>query len=72
MKYWVIVGLVFVLSACSTGRAAELVSNAQSAALPDLGAAPELTNKIWLNSAQPLRIADLQGRVVLLEMWTFG
>jgi hypothetical protein len=41
-------------------------------ALPNLGPAPELTNEVWLNSDQPLRLADLRGKVVLLEMWTFG
>jgi thiol-disulfide isomerase/thioredoxin len=40
--------------------------------LPDLGLAPELTNEVWINSPQPLRLADLRGKVVLLEMWTFG
>ncbi len=40
--------------------------------LPDLGPAPELTNQVWLNTAQPLRLAGLRGKVVLLEMWTFG
>lgn len=40
--------------------------------LPDLGLAPELTNDIWLNVDSPLRLADLRGKVVLLEMWTFG
>jgi hypothetical protein len=40
--------------------------------LPDLGPAPELTNDIWLNVDEPLRLADLRGKVVLLEMWTFG
>lgn len=40
--------------------------------LPDLGPAPELTNEVWLNTDTPLRIADLRGKVVLLEMWTFG
>jgi thiol-disulfide isomerase/thioredoxin len=39
--------------------------------LPDLGAAPELTNNIWLNVAAPLRLANLRGKVVLLDMWTF-
>lgn len=42
------------------------------ATLPDLGEAPELKNEIWLNTPQPLRLADLRGQVVLLEMWTFG
>ena len=42
------------------------------ASLPDLGPAPELTNDTWLNVDSPLRLADLRGQVVLLEMWTFG
>jgi thiol-disulfide isomerase/thioredoxin len=42
------------------------------ASLPDLGPAPELTNDTWLNVDSPLRIADLQGKVVIVEMWTFG
>ncbi len=40
--------------------------------LPDYGPAPELENDVWLNVDGPLRLADLRGRVVLLEMWTFG
>lgn len=40
--------------------------------LPDLGAAPELENEVWLNIDSPLRLADLRGKVVLLDMWTFG
>ena len=40
--------------------------------LPDLGPAPELTNDIWLNVNAPLRLADLRGKVVIVEMWTFG
>jgi thiol-disulfide isomerase/thioredoxin len=39
--------------------------------LPDLGPAPELENKVWLNTDHPLRLQDLRGKVVLLEMWTF-
>jgi len=40
--------------------------------LPSLGPAPELENKVWLNTDQPLRLGDLRGQVVLLDMWTFG
>lgn len=50
----------------------EEVSESVRANLPDLGDAPELTNLVWLNAENPLRLADLRGRVVLLEMWTFG
>ena len=44
----------------------------QTASLPDLGLAPELTNDVWLNVDAPLRLADLRGKVVIVEMWTFG
>ncbi len=40
--------------------------------LEDLGPAPELVNEVWLNTDQPLRLEDLRGKVVLLDMWTFG
>jgi len=42
------------------------------AALPDLGEAPELNNEVWLNTDRPLRLADLRGKVVLIDMWTYG
>jgi thiol-disulfide isomerase/thioredoxin len=42
------------------------------ATLPDLGLAPELSNDIWLNVDAPLRLTDLRGKVVIVEMWTFG
>ncbi|MFC1923117.1 hypothetical protein ACFLY4_07495 [Chloroflexota bacterium] len=40
--------------------------------LPNHGPTPELTSDVWLNSDHPLRLAELRGKVVLLEMWTFG
>ena len=40
--------------------------------LPDLGIAPELENEVWLNTDAPLTLAGLRGKVVLLDMWTFG
>jgi len=33
--------------------------------------APEITSPVWLNS-EPTRMADLRGKVVLVEFWTFG
>lgn len=29
------------------------------------------TNVDWLNTQQPLRMAELRGKLVLLEFWTF-
>jgi thiol-disulfide isomerase/thioredoxin len=47
-------------------------SMSKSTSLPDLGPAPELSNDTWLNVDAPLRLADLRGKVVIVEMWTFG
>jgi hypothetical protein len=33
--------------------------------------APEITGGPWINS-QPLSLAGLRGRVVLVEFWTYG
>ena len=40
--------------------------------LDDLGPAPELTNEVWLNTEMPLRLEELRGKVVLIDMLTFG
>lgn len=61
-----------LLGGCAANPSQGAANRNQPAALPDLGAAPELTNQVWLNTPQPLRLADLRGKVVLLEMWTFG
>ncbi|MHC1781747.1 MAG: redoxin domain-containing protein [Anaerolineaceae bacterium] len=47
-------------------------SAAMMSDLPVIGTAPEFQNEVWLNVDQPLRLADLRGKVVLLDMWTFG
>jgi hypothetical protein len=41
-------------------------------AYPDQGTAPEIAGEVWLNTDAPLRLADLRGKVVLIDMWTFG
>lgn len=40
--------------------------------LPDLGPAAEFKNDTWLNADEPVTLAALEGKVVLLEFWTFG
>jgi thiol-disulfide isomerase/thioredoxin len=45
---------------------------AMNTSYPDLGVAPELVGDVWLNTDKPLRLADLRGKVVLVDMWTFG
>ena len=75
-----IIGIV-LLSACVAGEERDLDETLSEPStkrtlriedLPDLGAAPELTNEVWLNVASPLRISELKGKVVLLDFWTFG
>ena len=64
------------LAACGAGWPAggeeSSVEPSVKVSLPDLGTAPELQNEIWLNTDRPLRLAELRGKVVLLDMWTFG
>lgn len=82
--YWLLIA-VMALAGCGgtasqkteSGMAApaEQVSatpRAVHANYPDLGAAPELTNQVWVNADAPLRLKDLRGKVVLIDMWTFG
>lgn len=68
----ILVGFILLLTACSTTQSPMPVMPIISASLPDLGLAPELTNDIWLNVNAPLRLAELRGQVVAIDMWTFG
>ena len=70
MKSWFWVLITLALTACAT----PVAPTAQSAAprYPDLGPAPELAGESWLNTVSPLRLSDLRGKVVLVDMWTFG
>jgi hypothetical protein len=84
VKRWLLFLWVFALAGCSTaagqsdGQAlpeapVELPVEGQAPVeLPDLGPAPELSNEVWLNVDEPLRLADLRGKVVAIDMWTFG
>jgi hypothetical protein len=74
MKRLWMVGMLFGLAACAifaTGNE-PMTGSISSASLPDLGPAPELKNDTWLNVDSPLRLADLRGKVVAIDMWTFG
>jgi hypothetical protein len=73
MKWSVLTILIFFLTGCAGPAEEPLISQGTTTSnLPDYGAAPELTNEIWLNTTKPLRLADLRAKVVLLDMWTFG
>lgn len=70
-----LIGLTLLLAACASPaepQSLEPVLPIIKISLPDLGVAPELTNDTWLNVDAPLRLTDLRGKVVALEMWTFG
>ncbi|MBI9046795.1 MAG: hypothetical protein JEZ06_20080 [Anaerolineaceae bacterium] len=84
MKKFLILIILLPLTACNIVLSSpnESVSDAvpdqqttqahMVSTLLDLGEAPELLNEIWLNTDTALRLRDLRGKVVLLEMWTFG
>ena len=66
--------LAFILFGCAPQAASQPQVNTampKLASLPDLGPAPELKNDVWLNVDAPLHLADLRGKVVIVEMWTF-
>jgi thiol-disulfide isomerase/thioredoxin len=67
--------LIVGLTACSAGASGDrmtVLTPVVTVKLPDLGPAPELGSATWLNTQGPLRLAELRGKVVGLEMWTFG
>lgn len=63
--------LVFVFLAGCTA-AVQTPLDEPEVGLSNLGPAPELSNDVWLNTDTPLRLADLRGKVVLIDMWTYG
>ena len=73
MKRLLMITLFLTLVACATRtESMNKLSPIKTVSLPDLGPAPELTNETWLNVDSPLRLADLRGKVVAIDMWTFG
>ncbi len=43
------------------------INNPARQAAPDFDGA-----EAWINTDKPLKIADLKGKIVLLDFWTFG
>jgi hypothetical protein len=77
---WLLMALTLLVGCSMAERSAEEGNGSEVSGkpspevldLPDLGSAPELANEVWLNTAEPLHLQDLGGKVVLLEFWTFG
>ncbi len=79
MKKWLWGFLGFAFVGCilaawqlgnQVGRGGD--ENRETPPLDDYGPAPELENEVWLNTAGPLRLENLRGKVVAIDMWTFG
>src|SRR5438552_994306 len=55
-----------------TPPAASDTQSTYVSSMQDFGPVPEFANESWLNTGVPLRLANLRGKVVLLDMWTFA
>lgn len=65
--------LIIVLGALTTRKQSTTTTTmTPEVTLKNYGPAPELNNTVWLNTDKPLRLADLRGKVVLVDFWTFG
>lgn len=70
-----IAAVALAAGAFSLALAARVHAAASGAASPPAGAAaaPEIPPGLdWLNTATPLTMASLRGKVVLLDFWTYG
>lgn len=72
MRWLILFVSAVVLAGCAAAPEETTSTMTPTPALTHYGPAPELTNDTWLNTDHPLRLADLRGKVVLLDMWTFG
>ena len=81
MKHFPIFLALFIVACSQTGERSsygsgditgKFVDKPTLGFLKNLGPAPELTNEVWLNADKPLHLADLRGKIVLIDMWTFG
>ena len=67
MRWMRRIGAPVVVAAALLGSGAESEAVSLKVGQP----APEITGERWINS-EPLSMAGLRGRVVLVEFWTFG
>ena len=65
-KLLILISMTLILAGCSIN------TKQGNLTLQSLGPAPELENEVWINTDEPLRLADLRGQVVLIDMWTYG
>ncbi|NTW42930.1 MAG: redoxin domain-containing protein [Anaerolineaceae bacterium] len=70
MLRWLMMINLLLLAGCTTLN--QVPQSTEVPKYPYLGTAPELVGDTWLNTDTPLRLDDLKGKVILVEMWTFG
>lgn len=68
MKRWLLFLFTLSLAACTSSAS---YGQDLNIGFSDYGPAPELVGNVWINADAPLRMADLRGKVVLVDMWTF-
>jgi hypothetical protein len=76
MKNLYLRGLILIvavfLSSCLPAASIDPPPVESSNTLPLAPKAPTINNQVWLNTEKPLAPADLNGKVILIDFWTFG
>ena len=73
ISYFLVICAVLMMSiSIANAQRGDRVSKEQFEGRTDLPLPPFPEGIDWLNVSAPLRIEDLQGKVVLLDFWTYG